>query len=356
MESTIRLVERFFLLALLIFFLIPQVTLAQTQAGAGISPTLIERSAEPGDTIQTEVIISNLSDSEQTYYLFVKNISGVRDNGSPIYAPEGAEKTGYEMSEWAALGFEEITLASEADVVLPITINVPSDASPGSHFGGVIVSLEPPRLRRVGAGVGFEVTNIISLRIAGDILESAQIRSFATDRFIYGSPVVDFTARVENKGNVLVRPIGPLEVTNMFGERVANLVFNDALGGVFPRTVREFKYTWEDEGTAFGRYDARLTLAYGEPSSRKTVTAVTTFWVFPMNIIKPAAIALVVVLASAYGLLRLYINRKVRAMSRGRYVVRGRGRKSATPTLTLVLIVLLTVTAFFLLALLVLFA
>lgn len=356
MQTRLCLFGNFFLFFALTLFFVPQLVAAQSQAGAGISPTLIERSADPGDLLQAEVVVSNLSDREQTYYLFVRNISGVRDNGSPIYAPEDAETTGYEMSEWAELGYEEITLAPGSDLSVPVTINVPADASPGSHFGGVIVSLEPPRLRSIGAGVGFEVTNIISLRIAGDILETAQIRSFSTDRFIYGSPNVDFTARVENKGNVLVRPVGPLEITNMFGERVANVVFNDSLGGVFPRTIREFNYTWEDNGTAFGRYEARLTLAYGEPSSRKTVTSVTTFWVFPMNIIKPAAIALVLVLASAYGLLRLYINKKVQAMSRGRYVVRRGGRKSANPTLTLVLIVLLTVTALFLLALLVLFA
>lgn len=331
-------------------------TFAQNSAGVSISPGLIEKPADPGQVLTEEFRVTNLSAEERTYYLFVKDITGVRDGGSPVFAIENSEKTGYEISEWVVLGATELTLAPGAEQTIPVTINVPSTATPGSHFGGVFVSLEPPRMRTVGAAVGFEVANIVSIRITGDALESVQIRSFATDKYIYGSPQVEFSATIQNKGNVLERPYGPLEVTNMFGEKVATITFNDQLGGVFPQTTRDFKVTWSDTGTAFGRYEARLSLVYGEDGKQmNTVSSELSFWVLPWNIIKPALIVLFVLLVAVYIGIRLYIRRSMLAMSQGRVINRRRARRGNS-TLMLVFVVMLVVTALFLLLLLVLFA
>jgi hypothetical protein len=85
-------------------------------------------------------------------------------------------------------------------------------------------------MRTTGAAVGYDVANIVSIRVAGDVSEGAEIRQFSTDQFVYGSTDVNFTLRIENLGNVLVRPSGPLEITNMFGKTVATLVFNESQG------------------------------------------------------------------------------------------------------------------------------
>ncbi len=329
---------------------------AQNDAGVSISPGLIEKPADPGQVLTEEFKVTNLSGEEKTYFLFVKDITGVRDGGSPVYAEENAEKTGYEISEWVQLGATELTLAPGAEQTIPITINVPTTATPGSHFGGVFVSLEPPRMRSVGAAVGFEVANIVSIRISGDALESVQIRSFATDKYIYGAPQVEFSATIQNKGNVLERPYGPLEVMNMFGEKVATITFNEQLGGVFPQTTRDFKVTWKDTGTAFGRYEARLSLVYGEDGRQmNTVSSELSFWVLPWNIIKPALIVLFILLVAVYVGVRLYIRRSMQLMSQGRVVNRRRTRRGSS-TMMLVFIVMLVVTALFLLLLLMLFA
>jgi hypothetical protein len=340
-----------FLLALTV----PLLAGAQTQAGAGLAPTLIERGAEPGETFSETLTVSNLSDETQTYFLYARDISGVRAGGSPIFADEGMERTGFELTEWVTLSDYELTLSPGDEQSVTVTITVPSEASPGSHFGGVVVSLEPPRLRTVGAGVGFEVANIISIRVAGDAVESAQIRSFSTDKRVYGETLVNFTARVENKGNVLVRPTGLLEVTNMFGERVVLMRFNEAAGGVFPGSVRDFAMVWEDETPGLGRYEAKVSLVYGEAGvSQQTVTHTTSFWILPMNIIQPLLITLAVTAVTIYLLVWWYIRRRIQALS-GRRVVRRRA-SSTTPVFTIALVVTLMVTALFLLILLFLFA
>jgi hypothetical protein len=183
---------------------------------------------------------------------------------------------------------------------------------------------------------------------------NAQIRSFSTGNFIYGKPVVDFHARIENKGSTLVRPIGPLEVYNMFGKKVALLTMNESKSGIFPATERSFQVTWEHDGPGFGRYEAIVSMIYGDQGRQSTISSTASFWILPMNIILPALGVLAVILLIAFVSVKLYINRAIRGISGSRRIVRR--RKSGISALLLAVVVMLVVTALFLIILLALFA
>jgi hypothetical protein len=349
--------RRIFFACALIILAAPSFAQAQLTSGIGLKPSLIEEGADPGQVLNRSISVTNLSDSEQTYYLFTRDISTVRDGGTPVYAEEGTERTGFELTEWLTLGIDEVTMSPGQETVIPVTIAVPDSATPGSHFGAVFISMQPPRLREVGASVGYEVANIISIRISGDVTESAQIRSFRTNKLVYGSTNIDFMAEVENKGNVLVRPYGPLTVHNMFGKQVASLTINESQGGVFPFTQRDFVLTWEDEGLGFGRYQAVVAMIYGDVGRQATISSTVSFWILPMKIITPALIILAILLLTAYFGVRMYVRRTISTLSGGRKLVRQRrSRNTGTSTLLMVAIVMLVVTALFLIVLLALFA
>jgi hypothetical protein len=336
---------------------VTNVTYAQSPAaaGIGISPATIEEGANPGETQKHIISITNLSGAAQTYYFYVRDIVAVEAGGVPVFADEDEEKTGYELSQWITLNMSEVYMEAGEQKNVEVTINVPNEATPGSHFGGVVVSMQPPRLRSTGAAVGYEVANIISIRIAGEVAEEAQIRSFSTSNFIYGKPVIDFSARVENKGNVLLRPFGPLEIYNMFGKRVSMVTLNESKAGIFPLSERTFTVVWESDGGGFGRYEAILSMVYGEQGRQSTISSTTSFWILPLSIILPALGTLLVLLLLTYVFVRLYIKNKLRGVTQSRRVVRTR-RQSGTSALLFVLIVMLGVTALFLLVLLALFA
>lgn len=344
-----------FFLFLFISFISAQTVFAQG-AGIGLSPAVVEDSMNPGSTKTFSIEISNLSSSRQTYYLFTRDIVSVDAGGAPIFADEDIEKTGYELSEWLSLSTAEVTLEPGQKTPVEVTVAAPDDATPGSHFGGMFVSMEPPRMRSTGAAVGYEVANIFSIRIAGDAVENAQIRAFATDNFIYGKPKVTFHARIENKGTVLVRPVGPLEIHNMFGKRVAMLTFNESKAGVFPLLTRDFSITWTDENPGFGRYQAVLSLVYGEQGRLSTISSTASFWILPMNIIAPALGVLAFILLTVFIVMRLYIKRTLRLASAGSRRIVRRRRNGGLSALLLITIVMLAVTALFLIILLVLFA
>jgi hypothetical protein len=345
----------FFILC--VFFLFAGYTFAQSQAGIGIVPATIEKNATPGEIQEHTVKVVNLSGAVQTYYLYTRDIVGVADGGVPVFAEEGEEKTGYELTQWLMLDAQEMTLEPSQEKEVHIKIAVPQEATPGSHFGAVVVSMQPPRLRKTGAAVGYEVANIISIRVAGDAIENAQMRSFSTGNYIYGSAEVDFAARVENKGNVLLRPIGPLEITNMFGKRVAMLTINESKAGVFPLSDRTFSVKWKSENGGFGRYEAVASMVYGSEGRQATISNTTSFWILPMNIIAPALGALLVLLLVTYISIKLYIRSKLRGVAvHSSRLARRRSGGSGFSAFTLVLIVMLAVTSLFLLVLLVLFA
>jgi len=346
--------------AVFLFFALASSVFAQAQgAGIGIKPATIEDTAEPGDQKEYTVGVTNLSSVPQTYYVFTRDISGVSAGGVPIYAEDGAEKTGYELTEWITLDVDEITVNPGEEEQVNFIMDVPEFATPGSHFGGVFISMEPPKLRSTGASVGYQVANIISIRVAGDAIVNAQIRQFSTGNYIYGESKVDFNAKIENKGTILVRPIGPLEITNMFGKRVALLTFNEARAAVFPGVTREdFNLTWEDEGPGFGRYQAILSLAYGDPGSKATISSTVSFWILPMNIILPALGVLAFLLLSVYIAVKVYIRNKLQLVAGGsrRIVNKRRRNNGGMSSLILVTVVMLATTALFLIILLALFS
>ncbi len=333
------------------------VTVATAQeVGISISPATVEDTLDPGVSRQYEISIKNLNTNEQTYYLYTRNISGVRDGGVPTFAQSNSEITGYELADWIKLPTNVLTVPGLESTSLTFEMNVPSDASPGSHFGGIFISVDPPEIESSGAAVGYQVANIISIRINGDIIEEASIRQFSTEKFLYSSQNVDFTARIQNSGNVLVRPTGPLEVFNMLGNKVGTVTFNEERSAVFPGGEREYAdITWTGNSVGFGRYEAVLSAVYGEDGAIRTMSSTASFWILPLNIIGPAFGVLAFILIVAFVMVKMYIRRSLAHLNQGRRMI-NRRRKSNTSSLLLLVVVMLTVTSLFMIILLALFA
>jgi hypothetical protein len=346
-----------FLLVLIFSISVFSTASAQQESGVKIIPASIEDGAEPGQVITKELSVTNVSDTDKVYYVYKRDIIGVEEGGVPVFADDGAEKTGFEITEWISFSSETIEIKAGETVSFPITISVPNTASPGSHFGGVFVSQEAPKLRQIGAGVGYEVGSILSLRVAGDVVDDARIRSFSTDKLFYGNKNVAFTAKIENQGNILIRPRGPLEIKSMFGGDPVLLSVNESLAGVFPGTVRELNFSWNEEGLGFGRYEAILALVYDADQGQKTIDASLVFWIFPIKVMLPIVGGFVALLLIGYFLTRYYVNQAVLRAQGSRKIVSSRYRRQVgISRLTFVFVAIMGAFVLFLLALLIMFA
>lgn len=339
-----------------LFVLLSGASLAHAQsAGIKLVPATIETRADPKETIVETLVITNLASEEKEYYLYKRDIKGVDPGGVPIFAEE-SEPTGYEVSAWITLVDGPILIPANGEYEVPVTIDVPEDASPGSHFGGIFISVEAPKLRETGAGVGYEVASIVSIRISGDINDEARIRSFSTNKLFYGSKNVDFIAKVENLGNILIRPRGPLTITGMFGGPSTVLIVNDSLKGVFPGVVEDLAFSWQDESLGFGRYEAILALAYDGENGSKTIDKSLVFWIFPTKIIVPLLLILLALFGSGYFLTKLYVNRAIMRAAGSRRISTQRYRRQVgisrfafvfTTLLSVLVLILIVILIFF---------
>jgi hypothetical protein len=290
----------------------PLASAAEGNEGLKVQPAVIEDKAVPGQTYLFAVTITNISSVERSYTVTTKDINGLDDNGRPVFAPKDQE-TPYSLSSWIQLPKEPILLKAGESRAISLTANVPSNASPGSHFGGIFFNYTADTEKTTGSAVSYEVGNVISLQIAGTVLEDARLREFSTNRILYGTPDVTFTTKLENLGNILERPRGVVEITNMSGKLVASIAVNDALAPVFPGATRPYVVNWKDEGFAIGRYQAIVSISYGSDAKR-TISATTSFWVIPLKLVLTVIGALLVVILGVYFWVRTYIRQKLRGM------------------------------------------
>ncbi len=290
----------------------PLVSHAQDTEGIEIRPALIEERVDPGERRTFYVSVKNVTDAERTFFLGVADIRGVNEFGAPVFAENG-QVTDYSLSQWVTFKEGSVSLQAGETKDVGFTVEVPEQASPGSHFGSVFFDSQPPQVGVTGSGVGIRVGNIISLRIAGDITESMRLREFSTEKFIYDAPPVTFTTTLENLGNVLVRPNGLIEITDMFGREVGKVEVNETGASTFPMSERSYQTIWNHDGFAIGRYQALMSVVYGE-DERKTVTGVTSFWVLPLMPILTVLGIILALVISFYVLMKMYIAKKLRDM------------------------------------------
>ncbi|HUO50799.1 MAG TPA: DUF916 domain-containing protein [Candidatus Paceibacterota bacterium] len=297
--------------SLIFAFSLPLGVAAQT-TGLEVKPAVIEDNVQPGQTYPFSVTITNISSSEQTYTVSTKDIEGLDENGQAIFAQPGQE-TSYSLSSWIVIPQQPITLEAGETRTVSFVAHVPTQTSPGAHFGGVFFNVAAGKTNGNGAGIGYEVGTVISLQIAGEAIDAERITQFSTDKILYSSPNVTLTTKVENRGNVLSRPHGLIEITDMFGKKVASITVNDNAAPVFPGSVRAYNTFWNDESLAIGRYQAVVSLSYGS-DAKSTITAETSFWVIPLKltaIVLGSLLALIILLVVS---VRMYLRAQLRAM------------------------------------------
>lgn len=330
---------------------------AQEVTGLKVQPAIIEERADPGQIFSSAISATNLGSETKIFYIVKRDINGLSPTGAPIFAGE-EEETGFEVSSWIKVSQEAITIAPGQTKRISFSVEVPKNASPGGHFGGIFLSSAPKRPEETGIGIGYQVGTIISLQISGEIFEEAQIREFRTNRMIYSRPEVTFVTRVENVGNVLVRPRGPLEIIDFFDKKVVTLRMNDAGAAALPKSTRQFEASWQGEGLTFGRYQAVMSLVYGQ-EERKTISRTLSFWVLPLNIILPVAGGIIGLILLVFVLVKLHIRRKLREIhgaAEGEQELLHHKKGAPLSRLAVITIVLLVFTLLFLMVLFFFFA
>jgi hypothetical protein len=288
--------------------------LAQPSIGIKISPTRIEHIANPGETIEEELQVTNLSGDEKILYFYVRDFKSEGEDGKPKLLEPGKEsEDGSTLASWIKADSATVKFMPNETKTVPFRVVVPANADPGGHYGAVVFANKPPKVdinsEDKGAVISVEqqVAGLLLFTVRGAIDERAEIKDFAVDRKMNNTPFdVGFTARIENNGNVHIKPRGMIEISNFFGEKKAVLNINEDGGNILPKSIRKFNSQWQG-AMGFGKYKASLIFSYGTSPKdggegmKTTAPQYVYFWIMPWKIM-----GISIFIASILGLALLF--------------------------------------------------
>ena len=284
-----------------------------------VSPPLIEIDANRGDVINQVLKVRNEEAVPVTYYLSAERFVASGEQGEPQFVGEDVG-----LATWIKFNVDSIVVPAGQTIEVPFSINVPNYAGPGGQYAAIFLSTLPPSAAKGGSQVTIasKIGTLVLVKIAGEIKESAQVAEFSAGSGSYLALPANFKIRVENNGNIHVKPMGTILIKNAFGSVAGEVKVNDNGGNVLPEQTRKFESAWvknanatgattfwgkyrqEKENYAFGKYSADLTLAYG--TAGRVLNAKTSFWVIPWHILIVNLIVLVIIVVILYFLLKQY--------------------------------------------------
>lgn len=288
---------------------------AQEALSLSISPTLFEMSASPGQQWSSNLKIINTNPYELVVSTNVVNFAPQGEGGQGEFIPVFTQETkGQTFAEWITTADSTFIIPAEQTVQIPFSIAVPTDAPPGGHFAAILVGTksDSDNSNTTKVATTQVVSSLVFLRVAGDIIESGNIREFTTEKILYEEPEVKFNLRFENKGNVHIQPQGDIKILNMWGQERGIVPINkrSLFGNVLPESIRKYVFTWSGDWSLadMGRYTAIATLAYGE-NEKQFASSETYFWVIPWKALLVIILILGTFIWLFTWLLKLYVRK-----------------------------------------------
>jgi hypothetical protein len=284
-----------------------QASNANAADGLQISPAIIEVNGEPGKTYTVQIRVTNVTASDLSFDSTVNDFTSKDESGAPSIDFDGVLPASASIRSWVGV-IDNFTLEALESKTIPVTLSIPNNAEPGGHYGVIRFSGRAPTIEGSGVGLAASAGSLVLVKVAGAVEEDLELLTFQTAQnntwsgiFKYGP--VDFVMRFGNKGNVHVKPIGQIEIRDMFGNKVDTLEINTTRGNVLPNSIRKFQSTL-DKQWMFGRYTADLSVAYG--TTGQAIVKSIDFWVIPYRLIVGAIILLATLIFISRAIIKRY--------------------------------------------------
>jgi hypothetical protein len=278
---------------------------SDTSNGLEISPALVEVNGDAAKSYTINLKVHNVTKSTLDFTGSVDDFGAKDETGQPSIILDAASNLPTSIKTWVE-SIPAFRLAAGDSKSLKVTIDVPTSAEPGGHYGVIrFTGKEPDGIATVGqvASAG----TLVLLRVSGNVNEKLDLTSFAASKdgkngSIFESGPLTFVTRFTNSGSVHVKPIGQIEVRDGFGHSVAIIPVNDAKGNVLPGSIRRFESPW-NTSWVFGHYTADISIAYGTTGG--AIIESISFWVIPYKLVLLFLISLVTI----FYILRSFIKR-----------------------------------------------
>ncbi|MFK0282777.1 hypothetical protein ACIQVL_20280 [Streptomyces sp. NPDC090499] len=177
-------------------------------------------SVTPGAALRDHVAVWNYGTRPLTLRLYGGDAFITADGGFDVLA---ANRKSTAVGSWVRLGKGRVTVPGRSHVIVPFTLAVPRNVTPGDHAGGIVASLAATRTdakgnkvevdQRVGARIYLRVAGKLDARLSVDgphTTYHGTLNPFGT-----GTATVTYTVR--NTGNVRLGARQTVRVSDLFG-------------------------------------------------------------------------------------------------------------------------------------------
>lgn len=258
------------------------VTGQQADQGLEISPPSQEVSVNPGEKITIKSSIMNRGTNAVPITVRIEDFTAVGDEGQV----ELTNDTTYSIKNWGNVTPNKFTLQPGSEQEVTATFTVPKDAA-GGRYGSFVFSVAG-KGGADAAALSQEIASLFLVRISGPVDEKLTLLSFDVPRFSEFGPI-PFGIKVNNSGNVHVKAYGLINVTDMFGRKVKDVMVYET--NVFPGAERTITASLPNK-FLLGKYTATSIIYYGS-DQKDVINTASTFYVFPVRI---AAVILVIII------------------------------------------------------------
>jgi len=276
----------------LLFLLIAAPVLGQEKLSMTAIPPRLEIEALPGGTVQESLRIRNETGTDQAYKVIVADFIVTGNQGTPIPVTEAVSGR-WSLASWISVSPKQILVPAGQTAGVDLIISVPQDGLPGGHYAMVTYApiAEGSLAQGTGAQISPQVGSLVYLKVIGDVTEAVNLKEFKADnKFKHYGPT-PIMAEIENLGDIHLRPIGKLTVTNWLGDETYSAELEEK--NIFPFASRT--YDWTVPGKwHLGRYAARLTAQAGDAAI--PLTGLIYFWIVPVKEISVIAAALTIII------------------------------------------------------------
>lgn len=260
-----------------------------------LEPAKIEVTLNPGEHEVRNFTITNRTANTRNFTVSMEDFSGSQDPSKTVIL-YGLDKGPFSLMKYLTPEVFEFTLKSKEQIILPVTISVPSNAEPGGLYGSVLFSSIPtPPKDKAQAPSTVNISRLGALflvRVNGKVHEEGALEDFrikSGKSVFFKSEPITFEFLYRNMGSIHLNPYGVVEISNIAGVTTDKIDILPYFS--MPDSLRSREVQWE-RTLLLGRYKAtaRINRGYGDIIDEKSLV----FWVIPWKVLGAGLLSIMV--------------------------------------------------------------
>lgn len=219
-----------------------------------LSPSSTTLELAAGETKQGTMKVINDGDVTYGFSVYARPYSVFNEQYQPDFTKQYSNTDVY---KWVQFDQTSYQIEPGQSIVVAYTIRVPTNATPGGHYGVLFAETDERGLEGTGVARKKRVGNLLYVTVTGEYKTSGELKEFILPFWQTIAPMTS-SARVENTGNADFKAQVTTTAKDVFGQTKFRYT-GDPI--VLPQTTRLIEMKW-DAAPNFGFFKVEQTVSF----------------------------------------------------------------------------------------------